>query len=166
MTLSLPERLALEQPTLLDSIAVVSRSIDRDHPVAATFAIACGSCGHAYFSGWLRVVELGSAEVEPIGVEVQCEGCLDTQVLFDARLHGYDGELGHLRWIKGPDRRGERLNGGRLFHPQVTTTFNTEEIELAQIAAEGSSRVVDLFDWFILADADAPESELFERECA
>lgn len=147
-----------------------------DHMVTAGFELSCASCGAGRFrafevsTGWAGTD--GSVQESVTGLTVVCASCDHGVELFDAVRDGYDGELGHLKFMSGPRSqsplRKETAEVGETAL-RVWFTFNSELSELEETERETSVRPIDLFDWFSVearASLDADWDWVWEHECA
>jgi hypothetical protein len=167
-----------ERPRVLSGFAQGStpKVETEDHMVTAGFELSCRSCGGGRFrafevsTGWAG--NDGAAQESVTGLTVVCAACDDGVELFDAVRDGYDGELGHLKFMDGPRSqsplRKEAAELGEI-ELRVWFTFNSELSELEQVGVETGVRPIDLFDWFAVearSSLDAAWDWVWDHECA
>jgi hypothetical protein len=146
-----------------------------EHWVEVSFPVACAACSNDRFE--LSEVSVtwtaeGRTSVTAVGLSAQCAGCGADETLFDQSRHGYDGALGHLRFLRGPRsseplRRADGVLLGRSC-VRVSFMFNLGFEELNAIRLERGAPLQDLFDWFsVWAQSAAGDWEaVWECECA
>ncbi|NEX93979.1 hypothetical protein [Caulobacter sp. 17J65-9] len=142
-----------------------------DEGASVGFKLGCRRCGGARFafsevtSHWSNGAEQAQ---DAVGLIATCSKCAAPAPLFNAVHDGYDGELGHLKFMQGPATVAALANASDV-EAMVLFTYNTSPAELAPLAAEAAVRPQDLFDWFTLqvrADSGQPFQQIWDYECA
>jgi hypothetical protein len=135
-----------------------------EHAAEVTFQIACDPCGFDQFELLELHVEIAGGS-QSVGLVTRCSKCGVERVLFDQAQHGYDGELGHLSFLKGP-RTSTSLRGPAPL--RISFVYNSSIEELQETAGENGIAVQDLFDWFRVSRADASGAweDVWDCECA
>ena len=143
--------------------------IVQHHMRSAAFEVSCGNCKGATFKlGILARDWKEDAQPSEIGVAAMCSGCGRREILFDGTRCGYDGEHGHLAFIKGGDVETP-LEDGRTARVRVEFIYNNEMTDLLKDAAALSKSPQDFFDWFhVSVSGLGPEdwTDVWEFECA
>jgi hypothetical protein len=149
--------------------AVLQNEFAEQHTRVAEFEVSCRRCKAAKFDlGILAKVWKKGTQTSEIGVIATCSECGNKETLFDGTRFGYDGEHGHLAFLKGDDVESP-LAGGRAVRVRVEFVYNSEMNELSEHATAQNKSPQDFFDWLhILVDAPDAEdwSSVWEFECA
>ncbi len=156
--------------------AWASHSITSGHLAEVTFPIGCQSCTNDRFDLLETVIEWmhdGQSEASVVGLSTRCSECQNEPPVFDQTQHGYDGELGHLRFMEGARASQDlvSMDGSYVRSSKISVAFvfNIPLEELEGAESESGVRVQDQFDWIrvcILGDSGNEWVEVWDCECA
>ena len=157
-------------PTAFDGFSVTKdRQGKSGDPPTARYQLACRKCGRDAF----RLQEILSGEHGAAGVEATCVECGENGTVFHASRHGYDGRLGHLRFLQEITGRQLLCDGDEqpVREAQIAceVTYSIEPVELSAIAATESVPTQDLFDGFAIFSRTFPADawrKVWDYECA
>ena len=149
--------------------AALKDEIVQRHMRSAAFEVSCGNCKGATFSLGILTRDWKEGVVpSEIGVAALCSSCGRRETLFDGTKFGYDGEHGHLAFIKGEDIETP-LDHGQAVRVRVEFVYNNEMGDLLKDASTLNKSPQDFFDWFhVLVGGPGPEgwTSVWEFECA
>ena len=163
------EFLAQEPHCLADFALVREMSAHQEGLFATRYALACRHCGGDRFDP----IEVRSLKFGGCGIEARCGRCGRTGSVFHASRDGYDGRLGHSRFLEQVgDRQPLTTADGKPVKGMLVAaevTYSIDPQELASIATEESLAAQDLFDWFHLCVRNGSDEEwrgIWDYECA
>lgn len=167
--MKISELLATPPGTFKGFVVTAADRDESEGPATARYVLSCRKCAASNFT----LEEILAGEHGPAGIEATCGGCGEVATVFHASRDGYDGRLGHLRFLQeGGDRRPLRDYDEQLVQEaQVAceVTYSIEPGELAATAAEEDISAEDLFDGFaVLTKSPRNQSwrAVWEYECA
>ena len=133
-----------------------------------SFDLSCPGCFGILFDALLI-----SAAMGPAGINARCRGCGRGAQVFHAAVNGYDGEFGHLQFMKDVANTAPLTGaGGRPLGPvrlRVSCSYSISPSELIESAAELGVAPQDLFDWFHLLTKSSEADDwdwTWDWECA
>ena len=145
---------------------------DKRNVLICDWTLSCASCREDRFELWKIVARYETGERQTIGIRTRCVPCGHEATVFDGAYHGYDGELGHVDFLRG-ERTTEPVKdlaglGPAGVRVMVQTVFNTDLAELEEISSDEEIAVRDLFDWFNLYISDPGKDwrHVWDWECA
>lgn len=145
------------------------RQNDSDGILTARYQLLCRKCGGDVFT----LDEVLSGSHGAAGIDATCSACGQVGTVFHASQHGYDGRLGHLRFLQEITGRqslcdydGEPVGAAQI---ACDVSYSIDPNEIATIAAEEGLPPQDLFDGFtLLARKSQSDSwrSAWDYECA
>lgn len=111
-------------------------------------------------------VPLESAAMLLAPVVVSCPECGNSSIVFDPRVHGWDGQIGESASAIGDDDPSPCFSTGGLI--QVDVSYQGEE-SYSNLAADGVQNLEDYFDTISISirpDGSDEWQEVVSYECA
>jgi hypothetical protein len=169
--------LSYKHPSILSEFGLKERINYTFEPdfLDIEFGISCKNCGADDFhiSFYPEIVASPSPYygISPGEIihrpphNVQCTGCRKKSLLFDPRLHGYDGVVNTYYGAIG---KGDEEYTKQKLKVTLVATYNIPAEELIQLSSEVDVNPLDLFDWAdIFGKNDNGTQEFHESyECA
>lgn len=167
--MEISELLARPPEALNEFSVTLDHDYNVDGPPAARYQLACPRCGGDIFV----LEEILSGEHGASGVAAMCGECGETGTVFHASRHGYDGRLGHLRFLQEITGRQPVCDDDQqpVREAQIAceVSYSVDPEELASVAVEEGIPAQDLFDGVtILTRRSASDSwrNVWAYECA
>lgn len=159
---------AIDKPDFLKNFEINLLNTGKN-PLEKEYEIRCKHCNHNKFQIYCYNSS-NDDDIEELNPHhLGCEKCGKKELLFDLRIHGYDGILGHPPSYQIGEGIDNPIECDKSFYNvSVSLLYNTPIEELLEISSGENCNYQDLFD-FISINAKNDDGELLKEltyECA
>ncbi len=159
---------ANDKPDFLKNFEINLLKTEKN-PLEKEYEIRCRFCNHNNFQIYCfnSSDEVDVEELNPH--HLVCEKCGEKELLFDLRIHGYDGTLGHPPSYQIGEGLDNPIKCNIMFYNiSVSLIYNIPIEELLEISNDENCNYQDLFDFISIfaKNSDGKLLKEFTYECA